>query len=70
MLVLSRKTSQRIVIGEDIVLTILNIDGKRVRLGIEAPNNVPIQREEILKRVEALSVSPASLELTIHSQTG
>ena len=47
MLVLARKQNERIVIGENIVVTVLRIAGGGVRLGIEAPMEVSIQREEI-----------------------
>jgi carbon storage regulator len=60
MLVLSRKVGQRIYIGEDVVLTILGVDGHRVHLGIEAPRYVPIQREELLRRDSELAGSSAS----------
>lgn len=47
MLVLSRKLGEKIMIGNDIVLTIVKIDRNQIRLGIEAPGDVPIYREEI-----------------------
>lgn len=47
MLVLSRKPGQRIHIGEGIVVTVCAVKGARVRVGVEAPPHVPIQREEI-----------------------
>jgi carbon storage regulator len=47
MLVLSCKVSERIYIGDDIVITVVQIDRGKVRLGIEAPKGVPIHREEI-----------------------
>jgi len=47
MLVLSRKESERIKLGEDIVLTIVRVAGDRVRLGIQAPPNLLILREEL-----------------------
>ena len=47
MLVLSRKKNERIVIGENIVITVVEIRGDRVRLGIEAPQEVPIHRSEV-----------------------
>ena len=47
MLVLSRKLGEKIVIGGDIVVTIVKIDNNQVRLGIEAPKEVSIYREEI-----------------------
>jgi carbon storage regulator len=53
MLVLSRKTNERIVLGNDIVLTVTNISGNRVTIGIEAPNSVAILRGELLADIDA-----------------
>jgi carbon storage regulator len=47
MLVLTRKLDESIVIGEHITVTILKVHGDRVRLGIEAPKEIPIKREEL-----------------------
>lgn len=47
MLVLSRKLGEKIVIGDGIVLTVVKVDRNQVRLGIEAPPDVPVFREEI-----------------------
>ena len=47
MLVLSRKPSETIIIGDNIVLTVLRVEGNKVRLGIEAPGDVPILRGEL-----------------------
>jgi carbon storage regulator len=47
MLVLSRKLSQQIVIGQDIRITVLKIDRNQVRIGIEAPRDVSILRKEL-----------------------
>ena len=51
MLVLSRKTGERISIGEEIELTVLGIHRGRVKLGFSGPLDVPIHREEIVRRV-------------------
>jgi carbon storage regulator len=48
MLVLSRKEGERLVIGENIVITVVRIKGNRVRIGVQAPSEVGIKREEIL----------------------
>jgi carbon storage regulator len=47
MLVLSRRESQRIRLGDAIVITVLRLSGDKVRLGIEAPNDVVVLREEL-----------------------
>jgi len=52
MLVLSRKLGERIVIGENIVVTVVGMSGDRIRLGISAPAGVPIHREEIFRRLQ------------------
>lgn len=56
MLVLSRKMNEKIMIGDGIVVTIVKIDRNQVRIGIEAPGNVPIFREEILSLRETKAV--------------
>jgi carbon storage regulator len=62
MLVLSRKLGEKIVIGESIVVTVVKIDRNQIRIGIEAPANVPVYREEILPvRETAPSVEGAPL---------
>jgi carbon storage regulator len=48
MLVLSRKLNESIVIGGDIRITVVGLRGNHVRLGIEAPADVPVMREELL----------------------
>ena len=50
MLVLSRKESQRIQLGDSIVLTIVRVNGDRVRVGIEAPAEVQVRRGELTAR--------------------
>jgi carbon storage regulator len=49
MLVLSRKRDERIVIGDNIVITVVDVRGDKVRLGIEAPSEVPVHRQEVLE---------------------
>ena len=50
MLVLSRKTDEAIVVGENIKVTVLGIDGDKVKLGVEAPISLRIFREELVKQ--------------------
>lgn len=65
MLVLTRKASQKIHIGEDITITVVRIDGNKVRIGIEAPHGVPVMREELLQN-EPMSAG-ALAEVLINS---
>jgi carbon storage regulator len=53
MLVLTRRTNQSIMIGEDVELTILAVSGEKVRVGITAPNEVPVFRKEVYLRIAA-----------------
>lgn len=52
MLILSRKQGEKIMIGDGVVITILSVRGDKVRLGIEAPRNVPVHREEVFRAIK------------------
>lgn len=52
MLVLSRTRDEQIIIGDDIVITIVDIRGDKVRLGLVAPANVPIHRREVYEAIQ------------------
>ena len=62
MLVLSRKKNESIVIDENIVITVVEVRGDKVRLGIEAPKEIPIHRQEVYLAIrseqEQQSASP------------
>ena len=51
MLVLTRKPEQSIVIGSDIEITVLEVRGEQVRLGIRAPRDVPVHRKEVFDQI-------------------
>jgi carbon storage regulator len=57
MLVLSRKREEAIVIGNGITVTVLAVDGDRVKLGVVAPSEVPVHREEVYHKIEGCSSS-------------
>jgi carbon storage regulator len=59
MLVLSRKLSQQILIGSNIAITVVKIEGNQVRLGIEAPPDISILRQELVARQAHDTVSGA-----------
>lgn len=52
MLVLSRKRDQQILLGDDVVITVVEIRGDKVRLGIDAPNAVPVHRREVYDAIQ------------------
>ena len=52
MLVLSRHRDESIIIGDDIVITVVDIRGDKVRLGIEAPSQIPVHRQEIYEAIQ------------------
>jgi carbon storage regulator len=58
MLILTRKVGESIVINDDIKVTILGVKGMQVRIGIDAPKDVQVHREEIFKRIQAGSPAP------------
>jgi carbon storage regulator len=59
MLVLSRKKNESIVIDDRIVITVVEVRGDKVRLGIEAPRDVPIHRSEVYEAIRRASEAPS-----------
>jgi carbon storage regulator len=61
MLVLSRKKNESIVINNDIIITVVEIRGDKVRLGIEAPKDVPVHRQEVYEAIHGVKApAPAA----------
>lgn len=56
MLILTRKVGESLLIGDDVSVTILNIRGNQIKVGIKAPNDVPVHREEIYQRIQEAKV--------------
>jgi carbon storage regulator len=53
MLVLTRKSNQSIMIGDDIEISVLSIMGEKVRIGIQAPRDIPVFRKEVYLEIQA-----------------
>ena len=59
MLNITRKIGEKIIIGEDVVLEVMEVSGSSVRIGIKAPRSVPVYREEIWEAVRAENAAAA-----------
>ncbi len=59
MLVLSRKCDQSLLVGDDITITVLSIEGERVKLGINAPRSVPVLRSEVFEQMKSANAGAA-----------
>lgn len=64
MLVLSRHRDESIMIGDDIVITIVGIRGDKVRLGIDAPQEIPVHRQEVYDAIQRENAQAADLRPT------
>ena len=58
MLVRARRVGESLMIGREIVVTVLDVKAPRVRLGVNAPKHVPVHREEIYDRIKAQTAVP------------
>jgi carbon storage regulator len=61
MLILTRKVNETVTIGDDVTITVLSVNGSQVRIGVSAPRNVAVHREEIYERIKR--ELPSSLEV-------
>jgi len=60
MLILARKVGQKIVIGDDVELTVVEVRGDQVRLGITAPRSIAVHRKELLEQIAAENAQAAN----------
>jgi carbon storage regulator len=70
MLVLSRQRDESIIIGDNIVVTIVDIRGDKVRLGIDAPTEVPVHRREVYEAIQRENLRASQLEPTDTRELG
>lgn len=62
MLVLSRQRDESIMIGDNVVVTVVDIRGDKVRLGIQAPNEIPVHRREVYEAIKRENRQAADIE--------
>lgn len=62
MLCLTRKKNEKIMIGQEIEVTVIKIDGNQVMLGIEAPTQIPIYREEVYREIERENLATQKIQ--------
>lgn len=62
MLVLSRQRDESIIIGDNVVVTVVDIRGDKVRLGIQAPHEIPVHRREVYEAIQRENVQASQLE--------
>ncbi|MEZ5534719.1 MAG: carbon storage regulator CsrA [Thiolinea sp.] len=62
MLILTRRVGETLMIGDDVSVTVLGVKGNQVRLGINAPRDVAVHREEIYERINQEPLEPVVVE--------
>ena len=62
MLILTRRVGESLIIGDDIVINILGVKGNQIRIGINAPKEVSVHREEIYNRIQAEKVDDKNID--------
>jgi len=60
MLVLTRRPGESVMVGEDVVVTVLEVRGEVIRLGIKAPRSIQVHREEVFRELQAANRAAAS----------
>lgn len=64
MLVLTRKPNQSIIIGDDVEITIVDIQGDKVKLGVSAPRSIPVYRKEVYEAIQKENIEAARAKVT------
>ena len=62
MLILTRRVGETVMIGEEVTVTVLRVKGNQVRLGVNAPKSISVQREEIFHRIKGETAQGGNIE--------
>ena len=68
MLVLTRKSNQSIMIGDDIEVSVLSIMGEKVRIGIQAPRDIPVFRKEVYLEIQQERAEPGAVRAEVDAE--
>ena len=67
MLILTRRVGESLMIGDEVTVTVLGVKGNQVRIGVRAPEKIPVHREEVFRRIQTAVVTECDLENTNNS---
>tara|TARA_B110000977_G_scaffold182328_1_gene243876 strand:- start:805 stop:993 length:189 start_codon:yes stop_codon:yes gene_type:complete len=62
MLILTRRVGESLIIGDDVVINILGVKGNQIRIGVNAPKEISVHREEIYNRIQAEKADDKSID--------
>ena len=67
MLILTRRVGESLMIGDEVTVTVLGVKGSQVRIGVRAPEKIPVHREEVFRRIQTAVGTECDLENTNNS---
>ena len=70
MLILTRRVGETLMIGDEVTVTVLGVKGNQVRIGVNAPRDVAVHREEIYERIKREQAEQVGGHGTVEAQTG
>ena len=70
MLILTRRVGETLMIGDDVTVTVLGVKGNQVRIGVNAPKDIAVHREEIYERIKREQESGAESQANFENQEG